>query len=234
MYTKGLTKTDKIKVAVVFQGHPYDVAGFRGMFDRMPDVDYYLQDLENWALDAGKCWHDYDVHLFYNMHYWGRFATRGRMAEYRVRDTIEHLGETEQGIIVLHHALLAFPDTANWSALCNIENRRLRGCDAGQTVTTEIANPDHPITRGLEPWTMTDELYVIDEPKQPKGFMQRGSDILLTTDHPKSMKALGWAHQYRKSRVFCYESGHDNLVYRDVSFQTVLNRAIRWTAKRLG
>jgi len=234
MHIKGMDKTDKVKVAVVFQGHPYDVAGFRGLFDRMPDVDYYLQDLENWAIDTGKCWNQYDVHLFYNMHYWGRYATRGQRAEMAVKGAIDHLGETEQGVIVLHHALLAFPDSENWSAVCNIKNRRLRGCDAGQTVTTEIANPDHPITRGLQPWTMTDELYVIDEPTEPEHYGQRSSDILLTTDHPKSMKALGWAHQYRRSRVFCYESGHYYLVYTDVMFQTVLNRAIRWSAGRLG
>jgi len=233
MYTKGIAKTDKIKVAVVFQGHPFDVPGFRDMFERMPDVDYYLQDLENWACDAGQVWHEYDVHLFYNMHYWDRYATRGRQNEYTVKRTLEHLGETEQGLIVLHHALLAFPDTENWSAMCSIQNRRLRGCDAGETVETKIADPDHPITRGLQSWTMTDEVYIIDEPAEAKPFVGGGSDILLTTDNPKSMKALAWAHQYRRSRVFCYESGHDNAVYTDVHFQTVLNRAIRWTARRL-
>jgi len=233
MYTKGIAKTDKIKVAVVIQGHPFDVPGFRDLFERMPDVDYYLQDLENWAVDAGKVWHEYDVHLFYNMHYWGRLATRGRQAEFAVRGAIDHLGETEQGLIVLHHALLSFLDNANWSAMCNIANRKLQGCTAGETVETRIAKPDHPITRNLQPWTMTDELYIIDEPTEPKPFVGGGSDILLTTEHPKSMKALGWAHQYRKSRVFCYESGHDNEVYTNVMFQTVLNRAIRWAAHRI-
>ena len=233
MYIKGITKTDKIKLAVVIQGHPFDVAGFRDLFERMPEVDYYIQDLENWAIDSGKVWHDYDAHLFFNMHYWGRYATRGERNERAVLNTIKHLGETDQGIIVLHHALLAFPDIADWSAMCNVENRRLRGCTAGETVETQITKADHPITRNLQPWTMTDELYIIDEPTEPGRFSGGGSDILLTTDHPRSTKALGWAHQYRKSRVFCYESGHDNAVFTDVTFQTVLNRAIRWAAHRI-
>ena len=37
---------------------------------------------------------------------------------------------------------------------------RLRGCTGGGTVETQIAVPDHPITRGLQPWTVTDEAYV--------------------------------------------------------------------------
>jgi uncharacterized protein len=233
MYTKGIAKSDKIKVAVVFQGHPFDVPGFRDMFERMPDVDYYLQDFENWAIDDGKVWHEYDVHLFYNMHYWGRFSVRGGMADYTVKRAIEHLGETEQGILVLHHALLAFPDTENWTALCNCQNRRLRGCTGGETVETRIASPSHPITKGLQPWTMTDEVYIIDEPGQVAGAGGFASDVLLTTDNPNSMKALGWAHQYRRSRVFCYESGHDNEVYTNPNFQAVLHRAIQWLAHRL-
>jgi trehalose utilization protein len=226
MNPKGIDKTDKIKVAVVFQGHPFDVPGFRDMFDRMPDVDYYLQDYENWAVDAGKVWSEYDVHLFYDMHYWGRFATRGPRAEARVKETIGRLGETEQGILVLHHALLSFTDIDSFNALCNSGNRRLKGCTAGETVETLIANPNHPITRGLQPWTMTDEVYILDEP-------QAGSDVLLTTNNPKSTKALGWVHQYRQSRVFCYESGHDNEVYTNPSYQVVLHRGIQWLARKI-
>ena len=44
--------SDKTKVAVVTGGHPFDVPGFRDMFDRMPAIDYYIQDLDNWACGA--------------------------------------------------------------------------------------------------------------------------------------------------------------------------------------
>ncbi len=226
MFTKGIGRTARIKVAVVFQGHPFDVPGFRDLFKRMPDVDFYMQDLENWAIDEGKVWSEYDVHLFYNMHYWGIWATRGPRNEYQVLRAVDHLGETEQGILVLHHALLAFPDSGNWTAVCNSQSRRLRGCTGGETVATQIASPDHPITRGLQPWTMTDEVYIIDEPGPQ-------SVALLTTDNSNSMKTLGWAHQYRRSRVFCYESGHDNDVYINPNFQAMLHRGIRWLAGRI-
>jgi len=127
--------------------------------------------------------------------------------------------------MVWHHALLGFPDSSTWSAICNIHNRRLRGCVAGEELLTEIANPNHPITRGLQPWTMVDEVYLMDE-------VGDGSDILLTTQNPKSMRTLAWAHEYKKARVFCYESGHDNVAYTDATFQAIMLRAIQWLARK--
>ena len=44
---RGFKNPDKIKVAVVTAGHTFDVPGFRDMFDRMPQVDYYIQELDN-------------------------------------------------------------------------------------------------------------------------------------------------------------------------------------------
>jgi len=57
------------------------------------------------------------------------------------------------------------------------------------------------------------------------------SEILLTTDHPKSMKVLAWVRRYQKSRVFCFQSGHDPQAWRNQNFVTVLQRGIQWCAK---
>ena len=59
------------------------------------------------------------------------------------------------------------------------------------------------------------------------------SHILLTTDHPESMRVLGWTRQFRKSRVFCFQSGHDNLTYVDPNFRKILLRGIQWCAGRI-
>jgi len=60
-----------------------------------------------------------------------------------------------------------------------------------------------------------------------------GSEILLTTTHPKSMTTLAWTRTYKNARVFCLESGHDNETFVNPLFQTVLARGIRWTARKL-
>ena len=63
--TRKLDASDKIKVAVVVGGHPFDVPGIRDMFNRMPELTVYIQDLDNWADSRRDGTFDaYDVFLF--------------------------------------------------------------------------------------------------------------------------------------------------------------------------
>jgi type 1 glutamine amidotransferase len=59
-----------------------------------------------------------------------------------------------------------------------------------------------------------------------------GSDVLLTTVHPESMKTIAWTRQYKNARVFCYQSGHDNQAYANPNFRKVVARGIHWLAGR--
>lgn len=216
----------KIRLAVVTGGHPYDVPAFRDMFDRMPQFDVYVQDLDNWV--AGKrdgTYDTYDAFLFYNMHAWGTLSVRKDMDQ-RIVDALNALGETRQGIVVWHHALLAFPDMQVWSDICNAQSRKLRLFKRPEPIRTLVVNREHPITSGLDDWETVDEIFLIDTPT-------KGSEPLLTTDHPESMKPLGWAHEYKQARVFCYQAGHDSQAYTNSSFQTVLSRGVEWVSRRI-
>ena len=95
-----------------------------------------------------------------------------------------------------------------------------------QTIRVQVAEPEHPITRGLADWEMLEETYTMGRP---------GEDCtpLLTVDHPNSMKTLAWTRQHRNARVFCMQPGHDNHAYANPSFRTVLTRGIEWTAGRI-
>ena len=104
--TRGFREGGKIKVAVVTGGHNYDVPGFRDMFETLPEIDYFIQELDNWAIDDGDVWDQYDVHLFYNMHQSGIFSTRPPSAQNdaneKILSCIEKLGETGQGVLLPH------------------------------------------------------------------------------------------------------------------------------------
>ncbi len=109
---RGFKKPDKTRVAVIVGGHSYDVPGFRGLFDRIPGIDYFIQELDTWSADqwAGRVWDQYDVHLFYDMHGYdysrgGNLSVRDDMDDH-IAESIERLGEKQHGIFVLHHALL--------------------------------------------------------------------------------------------------------------------------------
>ena len=208
---------DSIKVAVITGGHFFDVPGFHAVFRDMPQVDSYIQLEANWAADVGNVLDTYDVFLFYNM-------PRG-LPEERTRPVLEKLGESGQGIFLLHHAILAYEQWPFWSDLVGISDRSF-GYDHDQELSVEIADPAHPITQGIEPWQMVDETYSMASAGQD-------SHLLLTTDHPRSMRVLGWTRQFRNARVFCYQSGHDNLTYVDPNFRKTILRGIQWCAGRI-
>ncbi len=214
----------ELRVAVITGNHSFDVPGFYRLFRALPGVDAYIQDLENWVADAGKVRGTYDVALFYNMHTETPDATRGR-AGARAREALEWLGETAQGIVILHHAVLAFPQWSLWSEICGIADRSLSSYHHGERLWIEIANGDHPITRGLAPWEITDETYVMHDAGE-------GNDILLTVDHPRSARTIGWTRLYRQARVFCCLLGHDDEAYSNPQFRTLLQRGIQWVARR--
>ncbi|MYF93859.1 MAG: hypothetical protein F4184_17925, partial [Gemmatimonadetes bacterium] len=73
-----------IKTAVITGQHAFDVPGFHALFRSIPEIDFYLQDLENFAADSGKVREQYDVLVFYNFH-------RQTPDEGRVREAIEQL-----------------------------------------------------------------------------------------------------------------------------------------------
>lgn len=215
---------DDLRVAVITGNHSFDVPGFHRLFRALPGVDAYIQDLENWVADAGKVRERYDVALFYNMHTTTPDAAQGRAAA-RTRAALEWLGETAQGIVILHHAVLAFPDWPLWSEICGITDRALASYHHGERLWIEIANPDHPITCGLAPWEIVDETYVMHDADE-------GNDVLLTVNHPQSARTIGWTRSYRQARVFCCLLGHDDEAYSNPQFRTVLQRGIQWVARR--
>ena len=207
-----------VKVAVITGSHPFEVPEFTDFFRNLSGIDCYVQDLENFAADMSDIRREYDVLLFYNMH-------MQPPADQATRRVIERLGETSQGLFLLHHGILGFPDWHIWSEIVGIQNRQFT-YHPGETVAVEIVDASHPITKGLSPWQMMDELYRMADAGD-------GSQILLGTHHPKSLKTLAWVRKYRNAPVFCYASGHGKDTWATPSFRTVVERGIYWLAGKL-
>jgi uncharacterized protein len=224
--------TDTLRVAVITGHHPFDLPAFTRLFRTLPEpveglsIDAYIQSLDDFVADEGKTRSTYDAVVFYNFHQ----ETPGAVEDdpwYRrgMRAALEQLGESDQGIVLIHHALLAFRKWPFWGDLVGIEQRGF-GYHPNEHVPVHVADPEHPITQGLSDWEIVDETYTVDEP---------GPDnhVLLTTDHPKSMRTLAWTRTFKQARIFCYESGHDARAYENPTYQTVLARGIAWVARRV-
>mgnify|MGYP003752763559 CR=1 FL=1 len=215
-------RSQPLQVAVITGHHAFDVPAFADLFhrqvsDEVPGIRPYIQDLENLAADAGRALERYDLFVFYNMH--------PGAPEGRVRAALERLGQTDQGIVVLHHGLLAFPEWPVWDELVGITGRGEFDYFHDEVIPLEIADAGHPITEGLTSGAITDETYTLPD---------AGADsrVLVTTTHPRSMRTICWTRAHGRARVLCLELGHDAQAWNDPTFRALLARGIRWAARR--
>lgn len=214
-----------IKVAVITGGHAYEVQPFHALFRALPGIDAYIQHLDDFTGSPQEVRDSYASIIFYIM---PRTApTDDGLPGYcgKPKTALEHLGNPNQGIVLLHHGILAYPGWPVWDEIAGATGRILTSYQHGQHIAIKITEPDHPITRGLSPWTIEDETYLIPDFK-PDG------KVLLTTQHPSCWPAIAWVRKYRRARVFCYQSGHDQAAYTDPGFRAVLASGIHWTAER--
>jgi type 1 glutamine amidotransferase len=218
-------KTGPVTTAVVTGGHSYDVINFRRLFHGLDGVDAHVQHMDDFATSSEEVRDSYDVVVFYHMLMEGPRNKGLPGYAGKPKAVLEHLGETEQGIFVLHHALLAYPRWREWDEIVGMDDRSF-GAHAGKSLHVKIADATHPITSDLSDWDMIDETYTMAEPAAD-------NNVLLTVKHPKSMEAIAWSRGYKSSRVFCFQSGHDNQTWAEAGFQEILHRGILWCGKRL-
>jgi type 1 glutamine amidotransferase len=209
-----------LKVAVITGGHSFDLIEFHELFRSYAGLDVYIQHLEDFCSSPQAVRDSYDALVFYFM------PREGPTDEGKPKSALEHLAETGQGLVILHHAILAYPDWPLWTELVGLEDTHTFDYYHDQKMNVCPTDVEHPITAGLSPWTIVDETYDM-------GDTGEGSEILLTTDHPKSMKTIGWTRAFGKSRVFCCELGHDHVAWQEPNFRTVLERGILWSAGKL-
>ena len=212
-----------LQVAVITGGHSFDVPNFHALFRSMSGtVHATIQSIDDFASSPEAVRDSYDVLVFYIMMMAGPTDEGLPWYAGRPRTALEHLGASPQGIVVLHHAILSYPEWPVWGSITGLTERSF-GYHIGETVTSHIVTPGHPITRDVEDWVMIDETYVMADTVE-------GSEVLITYDHPRSMKAIAWTRQYAASRVFCYQAGHDDRTWQDVDFRRVLTQGILWSA----
>ena len=204
----------KLTVAVITGGHPYDVPNLHRLFRSFHSLDCYIQHMADFIASPKSVRDVYDVVVFYNFNL-------VPVPEGDEKAAIEHLGNSQQGIVVWHHALWSYPNWPLWADLCGITGGGL-GAQAGQTLHMEVTNVSHPITADLQSWDIIDETYKMAD-------AAKDSEILVTTEYPECMKTIAWTRQYKKSRVFCFELGHDNESWTNESFRTILEQGIVWS-----
>jgi len=221
---KTVAAQEKIKVAILVGGHPYDEPGFDQLWSSYADIDADVWQGAPYTAfdDIGEF--KYDVIVMYNL--------SSGITEKQQKNFLQLL-ENGVGLVVWHHALANCQDWPEFETIAGAKfwlNPGERdgvqvpksGVGGGR-VKMHIEDTKHPITKGIDDFEVDDETY------NTQTFSD-GIHLLVSTDHPSSDKPIAWVHNYRKARVFGIQSGHDAKVWTNKSFQKLMARGIRWTA----
>jgi type 1 glutamine amidotransferase len=218
----------KIRVLLVTGGHGFEKEPFFKLFKDNPDITYQAVEHPNahalLTAEAAKQW---DVLVLYDMHQ--------EITPEAKADFVARLKEGK-GLVVLHHAIADYQTWPEYTtiigahyylAATNVNGvaKPRSGWKEGLHFRIHIADPNHPVTRGVTDFDTHDEAY--------KWFdVAEECHPLLTTDEPESNKVIAWAKTYGGARVVYMQCGHDHFAYENPNYQQILRQAIRWTARR--
>jgi type 1 glutamine amidotransferase len=208
-------------MAVVTGGHPFDVPGFHRFVGKVAGATFtpLVQHLDDFATSPAEVRRSYAAVLFY---FFPQGAPTGCGVAGDPARAIGDLLDAGQGLVVLHHALLAYPDWPLWDEIVGCSGRGRFSYHPGTRYEARVAQGENPILDGLAGWEMTDETYVMPPAEGAP---------LLTAAHPLSSPVIAWTRTCQGSRVACLQPGHDDSAWSCGGFQQLVSRALGWTSR---
>jgi uncharacterized protein len=126
------------------------------------------------------------------------------------------------GFVPLHCASFCFLNSPEYIALVGAQFQKH---GTGQFETT-VADPDHPIIKGLDSFRTWDETYVHTK------HNTKDRHVLQTRDDQSGSEPWTWVRAHGKGRVFYTAYGHDARTWGHPGFHDLVERGIRWAAKK--
>jgi type 1 glutamine amidotransferase len=101
----------------------------------------------------------------------------------------------------------------------------------------KVVNPDHPITRGVSDFTVTDEQHYMTYQKDPKYLLLQSvnEDGLTFTNQGTNLgttAAAGWAYDYGKGRVCYLAPGHMLTDLWNPEYEKLQKNAVKWLLRQ--
>lgn len=130
-------------------------------------------------------------------------------------------------LIGIHCATNSFTDNAEFAAAMG---GKFRHHPAQLDVAVEFVGPPHPITEGLTPFMVHDELYLFSDydPSRVRLLAQTRS---YDDNGPVP---VCWTREEGQGRVFYLSLGHNPEVMADPHWQELFTRGVRWAIRTLG
>jgi len=142
------------------------------------------------------------------------------------RENLRRFVAGGKGLVLIHFACGAFQ---GWPEFRNIAGRvwdpKLRGHDPHGKFTVLIADPEHPITRGMKPFETIDELYTCLTGDKEIHVVAKAISKVDHKEYP-----MAFVNQYGKGRVFHCVLGHDVQALSVPPVQELYRRGTAWAA----
>jgi len=170
----------------------------------------------------------YDV-ILSNWNAFGRDAGTADWPEETRRSYLEFV-RNGKGHVVVHAGSSSFPEWKDYAGLT------LAAWKNGQSshgprhaFRVRIDDPGHPVTAGLEPFTIEDELW-------NRPGVEKGAQVLASSYSAADEQGTGaWepsvlAGRFGKGRSLTILLGHDAAAMENPGFQALLRRGVEWAA----
>jgi type 1 glutamine amidotransferase len=220
-------RPSKLRALVVTGGHSFEKEPFLDLFRSFSDVTFtHVEHTNADALLTPAGAKGFDVLVFYDM--WQKIDDAAK-ADYL------KLATGGKGFVVLHHAIANYNEWDDYARLLGaryyLRPKTINGVEKARSqyqhdvqIKVKIANPQHPVARGVRDFVIHDETY--------KGFdVAKDVQPLLKTDEPLSGPVIGWAKQNGRSRWVFIQLGHDHFAYENPNYRQLVHQAIRWVAR---
>ena len=142
------------------------------------------------------------------------------------RENLKRFVEGGKGLVLVHFACGAFQE---WPEFRNLAGRsydpKLPPHDPFGTFRVEIADKEHPIMKGMQPFDTTDELYTCLAGDRPIEVLATAKSKVDGKDYP-----MAFAFSYGKGRVFHSPLGHDAAALANPAVAELFRRGCAWTA----
>jgi uncharacterized protein len=144
------------------------------------------------------------------------------------RENLRRFVAGGKGLMLTHFACGAW-DNSEWPEFARLAGRiwdpKLRGHDPHGTFRVEIADAEHPITKGLAPFDTLDELYTCLAGDVPIHIVAKAVSKVDQREYP-----MGFVLDYGKGRVFHSPLGHDARAYASPGVGEFMRRGCAWAA----
>lgn len=205
-----------------YPGHPWreTAPALKAILDQDPRFKTLIVEDPN-ALASPKL-QDWDVVILHFMDW----EVPGPGPE--ARENLRRFVAGGKGLMLTHFACGAW-DGNEWPEFVRLAGRvwdpKLRGHDPHGTFRVEIADPAHPITRGLEPFDTLDELYTCLTGETPIHVVAKARSKVDGLDYP-----MAFVLNYGEGRVFHTVLGHDARAYAAPGVGELMRRGCAWAS----